>query len=107
MIRPYERTLNAMGVHERRAWAVGELGRGEGLDAPPLHSVLDGIRERRATGLRPERIVVLAGQRYREFLMPTLKRMAREAPASRWRDFVDGEPDEGFLDVLARAVGRP
>jgi len=49
--RPYEKTLNTMGVAERRAWAQRVI-RQMGTDLPPAN-----------------RIVVLAGQRYREFLM--------------------------------------
>ncbi len=53
-VEPYERTLNRMRVQERRAWARRVL---DAL-APRIHGV--------------QRIVVLAGERYREFLMPVL-----------------------------------
>lgn len=51
---PYERTLARMGVVDRRAWAKEVT---EQLDV---------------LGVRADRIVVLAGLRYREFLMPAL-----------------------------------
>ena len=54
VVAPYERTLNRMGVAERRAWAARVL---EQLDA--LH-------------LDAQRVVILAGQRYRAFLVPGL-----------------------------------
>lgn len=53
-IAPYEKTLNAAGVIERRAWAettLQQLG-------PHL--------------IGRQRIVIFAGQRYREFLLPAL-----------------------------------
>ena len=55
VVAPYERTLNTMGVDERRAWArkvLDEL-------VPQLRGV--------------DRVVILAGERYREFLLPTLR----------------------------------
>jgi hypothetical protein len=55
-IAPYEKTLTTAGVAERRAWA--EYVRRQ------LSPHLVGRR----------RIVIFAGQRYREFLMPTLLR---------------------------------
>lgn len=55
VIAPYERTLNTMSVHERRAWASRVIER-MNLELP-----------------RAERIVVLAGRRYREFLMEHLR----------------------------------
>lgn len=55
-IAPYEKTLNTAGVNERRAWANDTL-RG-------LSPYLIGRR----------RIVIFAGQRYREFLVPALHR---------------------------------
>lgn len=54
VVAPYERTLNTMGVAERRVWAA---------------RVTEQLDEE---GIRAGRIVVLAGQRYREFLLPTL-----------------------------------
>ena len=53
-IAPYEKTLNAMGVRERREWA--ERVKGQMAQRLP----------------RVDRIVVLAGQRYRENLMDFL-----------------------------------
>ena len=55
-IAPYERTLNALGVEERRAWAGGVLDR--------LLPEMAGTK----------RIVMFAGQRYREFLIEPLER---------------------------------
>lgn len=55
-IAPYEKILNTAGVNERRAWANDTL-RG-------LSPYLIGRR----------RIVIFAGQRYREFLVPALHR---------------------------------
>lgn len=55
VVAPYERTLNAMGVGDRRSWASCVLGQ--------LEPRLAGF----------ERIVVLAGERYREFLVPALE----------------------------------
>ena len=54
-IRPYERTLNAMRVRERRTWAEGVLAH--------IETCLDGV----------DTVVFLAGQRYREFLEPALR----------------------------------
>lgn len=54
-VRPYERTLNAMGIKERRAWAVGVLAH--------IETCLDDV----------DTVVFLAGQRYREFLEPALR----------------------------------
>ncbi len=54
-VRPYERTLNAMGVQERGAWAEDVLAH--------IETRLDGI----------DTVVFLAGQRYREFLEPALR----------------------------------
>ncbi|MEI2386163.1 DUF6884 domain-containing protein [Breoghania sp. JC706] len=53
-IAPYEKTLNAAGVPERRAWAESTFRQ--------LNSHLTGRR----------RIVMFAGLRYREFLVPAL-----------------------------------
>lgn len=54
-VRPYERTLNAMRVKERRAWAERVLAGTE--------TCLDGV----------DSVVFFAGQRYREFLEPELR----------------------------------
>jgi hypothetical protein len=55
-IAPYEKTLNTAGVAERRAWAENVCRQ--------LASHLMGRR----------RVVMFAGQRYREFLVPALLR---------------------------------
>jgi hypothetical protein len=54
-VEPYERTLNNMAVKDRRDWA---------------HRVLEQL-EPRLAGV--QRIVFLAGMRYREFLVPRLQ----------------------------------
>jgi len=54
VVEPYERTLNKMPIRERRAWAEGVIAQ--------LRGKLDGV----------DRIVILAGARYREFIMPDL-----------------------------------
>ena len=58
VIAPYDETLNTMGVADRRAWA---------------EKVQAQMDERLPAA---ERIVVFAGQRYREFLMAYLRRRA-------------------------------
>ncbi len=55
-IEPYDYTLNRLGVHERREWAAAVL-----KDLLPLAK-------------RKRRIVLLAGARYREFLIAPLRR---------------------------------
>jgi hypothetical protein len=50
MVAPYERTLNSMGVADRRAWA-GRVAEQLAATVPDLSQV-----------------VFLAGERYREFL---------------------------------------
>ena len=55
MIRPYEKTLNAMPVAERRSWANEVL---ESMD--PFLSDIDTV-------------VFFAGERYRELLEPRLR----------------------------------
>ena len=55
-IRPYERTLNTMRVAERRAWADRVLVQ--------LRPCLEGV----------DSVVFFAGQRYREFLEPALRK---------------------------------
>lgn len=54
-IEPYERTLNTLGVAERRAWAASVLVK--------LLPELAGEK----------RVVMFAGQRYREFLIEPLR----------------------------------
>ena len=54
-IRPYERTLNAMRVTERRVWAKGVLAR--------IGNCVEGA----------DTVVFFAGLRYREFLEPALR----------------------------------
>lgn len=55
VIAPYERTLNTMGVADRRAWASMVLHQ--------LRTKLTGV----------DRVVILAGQRYREFLIDSIR----------------------------------
>ena len=59
IIAPYERTLNNMSTLERRAWA-------DRVTAQLERSLPDA-----------ERIIVLAGARYREYLMDYLRRRAK------------------------------
>ncbi len=58
VVAPYERTLNTMGIADRRRWAQRVSEQLTALD------------------IRADRIVVLAGLRYREFLMPALRQRA-------------------------------
>lgn len=69
MIEPYDYTLNTLGVRERRAWAKQIL---EQLE-PQLNET--------------KRIVMFAGQRYREFLIQPLERLgiAVEVPMENLR----------------------
>ena len=55
VISPYDLTLNTMPVAARRQWAIRVL--------TELEPYLDGV----------ESVVFLAGQRYREFLEPSLR----------------------------------
>jgi uncharacterized protein DUF6884 len=55
VVEPYERTLNTMPIAERRLWAARVM---EQL-APELRGV--------------ERVLVFAGDRYREFLLPAIR----------------------------------
>lgn len=68
-IAPYGHTLNALGVAERRAWAKKVLDK--------LLPEIDGAK----------RVVVFAGQRYREFLVEPLQRQGIkvEAPMAHLR----------------------
>jgi len=60
VISPYEKTLNQMGIAERRAWA-------------------NKVVTQMQTQLPPcDEIVVFAGARYREFLMDYLQRRAKQ-----------------------------
>jgi hypothetical protein len=59
VIAPYEKTLNVMGVREREAWA---------------RKVMAQMEERLP---QCDEIVVLAGARYREFLLDYLRRCAK------------------------------
>jgi hypothetical protein len=59
VIAPYEKTLNTMGVAERRTWAV------------------DVSRQMETEMPQSDTIVVFAGARYREFLMCYLGSLAR------------------------------
>ena len=56
-IAPYDLTLNKMAIGDRRRWA---------------DRVLAQLEDQ---AIRPERIVMLAGARYREFLEPKLRAM--------------------------------
>ena len=56
-IEPYEVTLNRMGVRERKEWAA------QVLEQLREHADLDG-----------DRFTVLAGKRYREFLLSSLRK---------------------------------
>ncbi len=60
LIDPYERTLNRMGVKERRAWAM---------------QVCEKMEQNVERG---SHVIVLAGERYREFLVPRLKTLECE-----------------------------
>lgn len=69
VVAPYDRTLNRMAAPERRAWARAVAG------------------ELRALGRRWETVVVLAGHRYREYLMEDLRDLADrvETPLAPFR----------------------
>lgn len=56
VIEPYEKTLNKMGVHDRRLWANAVL-KELSLQCPMLESV-----------------IFLAGVKYREYLIPILSK---------------------------------
>lgn len=56
VIEPYERTLNTMSVHERRSWAEQVQ------------------KQMEATLPDADEVVVFAGNRYRENLMPYLRK---------------------------------
>ncbi|RMD89155.1 MAG: hypothetical protein D6811_12745 [Alphaproteobacteria bacterium] len=58
IIEPYDRTLRTMPISARKEWAQRVVNQ---LEREKLHA---------------GKIVVLAGRRYREFLMPALRRMA-------------------------------
>jgi hypothetical protein len=60
VIGPYEQTLNTMGIAARRAWAERVLA----ALVPRLANV--------------DRIVILAGDRYRAFLVPRIQEMGIE-----------------------------
>lgn len=55
-IAPYELTLNNMPVHERRAWATGVIS-----------------ELRKYVNLDQDEFIFLAGNKYREFLLPYLR----------------------------------
>lgn len=69
VIEPYDRTLNRMSAVDRRKWAEDVW-----------HSL-------RPLASRYERVVIFAGQRYREFLVPFLERceITFEVPLARMR----------------------
>jgi cytoplasmic iron level regulating protein YaaA (DUF328/UPF0246 family) len=60
LVAPYEQTLNKMPINERKLWATG---------------VLDKLLPMLTT---QQSVIVLAGVRYREFLMPDLTQVAGE-----------------------------
>lgn len=60
VIGPYELTLNTMGIADRRKWATGVLEKLSKVDP------------------QPRQIVMLAGTRYREHLIPELQRRGIE-----------------------------
>ncbi|MDR2144700.1 MAG: hypothetical protein LBP29_10070 [Treponema sp.] len=55
-IEPYDLTLKTQKAPERRAWAAGGL---KALE--------------KASDLKKDRFIILAGQRYREYLVPRLR----------------------------------
>ena len=57
-ISPYNTTLNAMGVKQRRSWA---------------EITFEELRRHFARHGEPQKIIFLAGQRYREFLIEKLQ----------------------------------
>lgn len=59
IIDPYEKTLNKMGIQDRRRWASSVMN--------DLRPKLQGV----------DHIVMLAGERYREFLMEDLAKLCR------------------------------
>lgn len=57
VVEPYDLTLNKMGVGEMKAWAKG---------------VLEQLK--RCTNIERDRFIFLAGERYRRFLVPAIRR---------------------------------
>lgn len=55
-IAPYEKTLNQMLVQERRAWASGVIS-----------------ELRKYSDLKQDEFIILAGVKYREFLLPYMR----------------------------------
>lgn len=55
-IAPYEKTLNQMPVHERRAWASGVIS-----------------ELRKYANFEQDEFIILAGDKYREFLLPYMR----------------------------------
>lgn len=60
LVTPYEQTLNKMPIYERKLWATGVLDKLLPMLTPS------------------QTVIVLAGVRYREFLMPNLIQAAGE-----------------------------
>ncbi len=90
-VDPYDLTLNDMRVSERRSWAQGVVAQMERA-LPPV-----------------DRVVVLAGQKYREFLMDWLTRRApvvdtplAHLPIGRQQQFLDA-----WLATLQRGDSAP
>ena len=82
-IGPYEKTLNTMRVAERRMWADRVLC--------GIEPCLDGV----------EMVVFLAGQRYREFLEPALRKQGLEVCVPM-RGLRQGEQLAWLADSLRR-----
>lgn len=55
-IAPYEKTLNQMPVHERQTWASGVIS-----------------ELRKYANLDQDGFIILAGEKYREFLLPHMR----------------------------------
>ena len=79
-IEPYDVTLNKMSARERRNWAT---------------KVVSQLQER--SDLGNDHFVILAGQRYRQYLLPHLK--SYEVP-------LDGLPIGKQLQVLKEKTAR-
>lgn len=90
-IDPYDLTLNEMRVTERRSWSRNVIRQMEGSLLPV------------------ERVIVLAGQRYREFLMDWLMRHASrvETPLAELRIGEQLQFLEAWLRSATRGDGLP
>ena len=83
-IARYELTLNNMGAAERREWAANVLAQME-RDLPPA-----------------DRIVMLAGARYREHLMAYLSQRFGVEPEAPLQHLRIGEQSKWFGDQLSK-----